>query len=320
MCEHWQRKRAIIKKLSTKHFVSGENLAAELGITRSAISKQIETLNQYGVSVFSVKGKGYKLEKPISLIDEQQLKSKIARRCFYFDELASTNAYMLTHASELEAGDLCVAEYQSAGRGRRGRTWVSPYAGHLYFSIFWIFPGGMNQAMGLSLIVGCSLIKALADFGVTNLGLKWPNDLYLDGKKLAGVLVEMTGQADSECRVVIGIGLNISMSAAEGDRIDRPWADLSQVTTRLDKTLLMVSIYRQLIADLQLFDKQGLAAFYDRWQQDDLFINQQVQLQLGDKQVSGTYLGIDDQGAALLKTPTGKQAFFGGEISLRPEN
>ncbi|MCF1427107.1 MAG: bifunctional biotin--[acetyl-CoA-carboxylase] ligase/biotin operon repressor BirA [Shewanella sp.] len=319
MQDHWQRKRAILALLEQGHFVSGEVLAHELGISRTAVNKHIESLAEYGVSIFSVKGRGYKLEKPVHLIDPGQLLAGIRQRCFYFDELDSTNAFMLGHAQELKSGDLCIAEYQSAGRGRRGRTWVSPYANHLYFSLLWLFPQGMAQAMGLSLVVGCSLFTVLQQMGVAGLGLKWPNDLYRDGRKLAGILVEMTGQTDSECQLVIGVGINMSMTEAQGKRIDQPWSDLSTMTQLLDKTELMLNLHRQLCKDLQQFEQFGLTHFLPRWQQADLFTGKPVDLQMGDEVISGVYVGIDEQGAVVLKTAEGQKGFVGGEISLRPQ-
>ncbi|BDM66176.1 bifunctional ligase/repressor BirA [Shewanella sp. NFH-SH190041] len=320
MHDHWQRKRAILALLSDKTFTSGENLAGALSISRSAVNKHIEGLAEYGVSVFSVKGKGYRLEQPVFLLNEAQLKQTMPQRCFYFDEIDSTNAFMLAHASELESGDLCIAEYQSTGRGRRGRQWISPYGNHLYFSLFWRFPQGIAQAMGLSLVVGCALVKVLESFDVSDLGLKWPNDIYLEGRKLAGILVEMTGQADSECQLVIGIGINMAMSMAQGELIDQPWSDLSTLVDRLDKTALMIQLQKQLCADLRQFEQQGLSAFVTRWQQADLFAGRAVQLQLGNQEISGICRGIDEQGAVVLENNGNLQSYLGGEISLRPQD
>jgi BirA family transcriptional regulator, biotin operon repressor / biotin---[acetyl-CoA-carboxylase] ligase len=321
MSEHWIRKRQILGLLGGAQgggFVSGEALAESLGISRAAISKHIDALEAYGVGVYSVKGKGYKLETPVLLIDESRLVSAIANRCFYFDEIGSTNAFMLSHVTELKSGDICVAEYQSAGRGRRGRTWVSPYGNHLYCSLFWRFNQGMAQAMGLSLVVACSLVEVLKRFDVAQVGVKWPNDIYLDHKKLAGILVEMSGQADSECHIVIGIGINMSMSVSQAQLIDQPWSDLSALSRPPAKTELMIALQQQLSADLRLFERQGLAAFTGRWQSVDLFMNRPVRLLMGETQIEGICRGIDEQGALLLENDAGLTAYVGGEISLRP--
>lgn len=317
MSDNWVRKREILGLLSSEHFVSGEELATQLGISRAAVSKHVDALEDYGVAIYSVKGRGYKLANPISLIDSARLIQSIDNRCFYFDEIPSTNGFMLSHTSELKSGDVCVAEYQSAGRGRRGRTWASPYGHHLYFSQFWSFPQGMAQAMGLSLVVACSLVEVLKSFGVDNIGVKWPNDIYLNYKKLAGILIEMSGQADSECQLIIGIGVNMAMSEDQGKGIDQPWSDLSSLTDMPNKTDLVIALHKQLKRDIQLFEREGLAAFKTRWQQADLFHGKEIRLLMGENHVDGICRGIDEQGAVLLETADGIQAYIGGEISLR---
>ncbi|MCU7978044.1 bifunctional biotin--[acetyl-CoA-carboxylase] ligase/biotin operon repressor BirA [Shewanella sp. SW36] len=317
MSDHWGRKRQILALLSSGQFVSGEQLATELGISRAAVNKHIDALETYGVAIYSVKGRGYKLANPISLIDASRLVQSIDNRCFYFDEIASTNGFLLDHITELKNGDVCVAEYQSAGRGRRGRTWVSPYGHHLYFSLFWTFPQGMAQAMGLSLVVACTLVEVLKSFGVENIGVKWPNDIYLDNKKLAGILIEMSGQADSQCQLIIGVGVNMAMSEEQGKGIDQPWSDLSELVDMPDKTALVIALQKQLKRDIQLFEREGLAAFKTRWQVADLFYGREIRLLMGEKSVEGICRGVDEQGAVLLETADGVQAFIGGEISLR---
>lgn len=317
MSENWGRKRQILGLLSNEQFVSGEELATQLGISRAAVSKHVDTLEDYGVAIYSVKGRGYKLANPISLIESARLIHSIDNRCFYFDEIPSTNGFMLSHAGELKSGDLCVAEYQSAGRGRRGRAWVSPYGQHLYFSQFWSFSQGMAQAMGLSLVVACSVIEVLKSFGVENVGVKWPNDIYLNFKKLAGILIEMSGQADSECQLIIGIGINMAMSQEQGKSIDQPWSDLSGLANMPNKTDLVIRLHKQLKKDIQLFEREGLAAFKARWQQADLYHGKDIRLLMGENHVNGICRGIDEQGAVLLETAEGVQAYVGGEISLR---
>ncbi|MGL5390859.1 MAG: bifunctional biotin--[acetyl-CoA-carboxylase] ligase/biotin operon repressor BirA [Shewanella sp.] len=318
MSDHWGRKRQILSLLAGAGFVSGEQLASALGISRAAVNKHIEALAAYGVAIYSVKGRGYKLANAISLIDATELVQSIDNRCFYFDEIASTNGFMLGHTAELKNGDVCVAEYQSAGRGRRGRNWVSPYGHHLYFSLFWSFPQGMAQAMGLSLVVACSLVEVLKSFGVQQIGVKWPNDIYLNDKKLAGILIEMSGQADSECQLIIGIGVNMAMPEEQAKAINQPWSDLSALNGLPDKTKLVIALQKQLKRDIQLFERDGFAAFKLRWQAADIFYGKAIRLLMGDSHIDGVCRGVDAQGAVLLETGDGLKAFIGGEISLRP--
>ncbi|QQX80163.1 bifunctional biotin--[acetyl-CoA-carboxylase] ligase/biotin operon repressor BirA [Shewanella sp. KX20019] len=320
MAEQWNRKRSILAELSNGCFVSGEALAVKLGVSRTAVANHISGLEEYGVDIFSVKGKGYKLSSPLSLVDESTLKNAIKQRCFYFDEITSTNGFILKHADELDSGDICVAEYQSAGRGRRGRVWVSPYGCHLYFSMYWQFPQGMAQAMGLSLVVACSIVSVLKQLNVANIGVKWPNDIYLAGKKLAGVLIEMSGQTDSECNLVIGIGLNMAMSEQQGKSIDQPWSDLSSLESMPNKTALLALLQKQLQQDLCKFQHEGLVPFQARWGEADLFNGQEIRLIIGADEVHGICRGIDRQGAVVLETAAGLKSYIGGEISLRKLN
>jgi BirA family biotin operon repressor/biotin-[acetyl-CoA-carboxylase] ligase len=317
MNEHWLRKRQILACLSHKGFVSGEAIAKKLSLTRAAINQHIDALKDYGVEIYSVKGKGYKLANAISLINESELVNNIDNRCFYFDETNSTNAFMLNHASELESGDICVAEYQSAGRGRRGRQWLSPYGHHMYASLFWRLNLDISNASGLSLVVGCSIVKTLQELGVEGLGVKWPNDIYLEHKKLAGILIELSHHSDRQTELVIGFGINMSMSVEQGELIDQPWSDLSAMDNMPDKTMLVVKIHQQLKRDLVLFEQQGLDAFLQRWNDNDLFINREVTLLMAPNAVTGICRGIDKQGAILLENDQGTNAFVGGEISLR---
>ncbi|QDE32959.1 MULTISPECIES: bifunctional biotin--[acetyl-CoA-carboxylase] ligase/biotin operon repressor BirA [Shewanella] len=314
---HWLRKRQILACLSHQHFVSGEVIAQQLSLTRAAINQHIDALKDYGIEIYSVKGRGYKLANPISLVNESDLLNGIDGRCFYFDETASTNAFMLGHATELKSGDICIAEYQSAGRGRRGRQWLSPYGHHIYASMFWRLNNDISHASGLSLVIGCSIVKTLADFGVEGLGLKWPNDIYLDHSKLAGILVEISQSSANQTELVIGFGINMSMSVEQGELIDQPWSDLSSLKEIPDKTELLIKLHKTLKADLQLFELKGLGAFLERWNEYDLFVNREVSLLMAPNSVSGICRGIDQQGALLLETEQGIKPYIGGEISLR---
>jgi BirA family biotin operon repressor/biotin-[acetyl-CoA-carboxylase] ligase len=317
MNEHWSRKRQILACLHHDRFVSGEVIAQSLSLSRAAINQHVDALQDYGIEIYSVKGRGYKLAKPLSLVNESHLVNGVDGRCFYFDETTSTNAFMLGHAAELKSGDICIAEYQSAGRGRRGRQWLSPYGHHIYASMFWRLNGDISQASGLSLVIGCSIAKTLSNFGVQGLGLKWPNDIYLDHKKLAGILVEISHCSEQQTELVLGFGINMSMSAEQGELIDQPWSDLSSLMSMPDKTELLIKLHKTLKADLQLFELKGLEVFLDRWNEFDLFVNRDVTLLMAPNSVSGIYRGIDEQGALILETEQGVKRYLGGEISLR---
>ncbi|MEZ9142619.1 MULTISPECIES: bifunctional biotin--[acetyl-CoA-carboxylase] ligase/biotin operon repressor BirA [unclassified Shewanella] len=317
MNEHWDKKAQIIGLLDHTEFISGELIAQQVGLSRTAVNNHIAQLETYGVDIFSVKGKGYKLANQLPIFDKSKLVNNIENRCFYFHEIESTNAFMLQHADELKNGDICIAEYQSAGRGRRGRQWVSPYGQHVYASLFWRLNQGMNAAMGLSLVVACSIVTSLKAFGVDGLGVKWPNDIYRDNKKLAGILIELSGHSIDECNLVIGFGINMSMSEQHAEQIDQPWSDLTSLNSMPDKTELLTAIHKQLKIDLMQFEAEGMEPFISQWQEYDLFYDKQINLLMAPNNVTGTCKGIDKQGAVLLEHNGVITSYIGGEISLR---
>ncbi|KFI09626.1 bifunctional biotin--[acetyl-CoA-carboxylase] synthetase/biotin operon repressor [Vibrio coralliilyticus] len=312
-------KLSILKVLSQGGFHSGEELGDKLGVSRAAISKHIKGIQAWGVDMFRVQGKGYQLAKPMQLLDKETLQNSLANRVELIPIIDSTNQYLLDRVDSLESGSVCLAEYQAKGRGRRGREWVSPFGSNLYLSMFWRLDAGMAAAMGLSLVVGVAIVESLEEMGLTGVKLKWPNDLYYQDKKLAGILVEMSGQAGAAANLVIGMGLNLMMSeATEG--ITQPWASLDVVADnqQIDRNQLAISMITTLHKALDDYELYGMAGFVERWNRLDNFINRPVKLLMGPREISGIARGINEQGAVLLETENGLETFIGGEISLRP--
>ncbi len=228
MKEHATR-LALIKLLADGQFHSGEALGESLGISRSAISKHIKVLQLWGLDLFRIQGKGYCISTSIELLDCDKILSQV--KCPQLELIPiidSTNQYLLDRFGLLPKGAVCLAEYQQAGRGRRGRQWLSPFGSNLYLSMYWRLDAGMAAAMGLSLVVGVAIAETLQSLGADEVRVKWPNDLYYRDKKLAGILVEMTGQAGDAAHLVIGMGLNINMPVTEGSDIGQAWNNLSQ--------------------------------------------------------------------------------------------
>ncbi|MFN3018126.1 bifunctional biotin--[acetyl-CoA-carboxylase] ligase/biotin operon repressor BirA [Vibrio coralliilyticus] len=312
-------KLSILKALSQGGFHSGEELGDKLGVSRAAISKHIKGIQAWGVDVFRVQGKGYQLAKPMQLLDKEILQNSLTNRVELIPIIDSTNQYLLDRVDSLESGSVCLAEYQAKGRGRRGREWVSPFGSNLYLSMFWRLDAGMAAAMGLSLVVGVAIVESLEEMGLTGVKLKWPNDLYYQDKKLAGILVEMSGQAGAAANLVIGMGLNLMMSeTTEG--ITQPWASLDEVADnqRIDRNQLAITMITTLHKALDDYELHGMAGFVERWNRLDNFINRPVKLLMGPREISGIARGINEQGAVLLETENGLETFIGGEISLRP--
>lgn len=308
----------LISLLSDGEFHSGEQLGEHLGMSRAAVNKHIQTLRDWGVDVFTVPGKGYSLPEPIQFLDESFIHNHLkSGNVAVLPVIDSTNQYLLDRMQELQSGDACVAEYQQAGRGRRGRKWFSPFGANLYLSMYWRLEQGPAAAIGLSLVIGIVMAEVLQTLGAERVRVKWPNDLYLDDRKLAGILVELTGKTGDAAQIVIGAGLNLVMRKVESDVVNQQWTNLQEAGITIDRNQLTVRLIKELRDSLQLFEQEGLAPWLSRWEQLDNFIHRPVKLIIGDKEIFGISRGINEQGALLLEQDGVITPWMGGEISLR---
>ncbi len=315
----------ILQVLADGEFHSGEELGAALGVSRAAVWKQLQKLEALNIELESQKGRGYRIVGGLNLLSRDAVlaSSGEASRPFIesmdiFNELASTNEVALARIAEGDAhGYCCTAELQLSGRGRRGRQWVSPFARNLYFSMVWQFHSGASALEGLSLCVGVAVARALKNAGVDGVALKWPNDILLDGRKLAGILLEMQGDPAGLCQVVIGVGVNVKMSGADTSGIQQPWADLRGYDIADDRNRLLSLLIDALVDVLTQYSRGGFALYRDEWQSLDAYRGREVMVQLGDTWVSGVAEGVDQGGGLLLRTDKGTRVFNGGEVSLR---
>lgn len=308
----------LISILADGEFHSGEQLGERLGMSRAAINKHVQTLRDWGVDVFTVPGKGYSLPEPIQLLSQDFISRQIKQgQVAVLPVIDSTNQYLLDRIGTLQSGDACVAEYQQAGRGRRGRKWFSPFGANLYLSMYWRLEQGPAAAIGLSLVIGIVMAEVLRDLGASQVRVKWPNDLYLQDRKLAGILVELTGKTGDAAQIVIGAGINLAMRQVESDVINQGWINLQEAGIAIDRNTLAARLINELRAALELFEQEGLAPYLSRWEKLDNFINRPVKLIIGDKEIVGISRGIDTQGALLLEQDGAIKAWMGGEISLR---
>ncbi len=308
----------LVSILADGEFHSGEQLGERLGMSRAAINKHIQTLRDWGVDVFTVPGKGYSLPEPIQLLNEEQIVAQVQTgKVAVLPVIDSTNQYLLDRISELRSGDACVAEYQQAGRGRRGRKWFSPFGANLYLSMYWRLEQGPAAAIGLSLVIGIIMAEVLQELGAENVRVKWPNDLYLGDRKLAGILVELTGKTGDAAQIVIGAGINLSMRRAESDVINQGWVNLQEAGVVIDRNTLAVRLINALRSALQSFEQEGLSPWLSRWKKLDNFIDRPVKLIIGEREIFGISRGIDAQGALLLEQDGVIKPWMGGEISLR---
>ncbi len=304
---------------------SGAVLAAELGITRSAVWKRIESLRAAGVDVAAVPGRGYALARTPDLLDAATIEAGLAPAtrellaglAVHF-EIDSTNAQALRHPAPASGVQVLLAERQTAGRGRRGRSWVSPLAAHVYLSLSRRFDAGIGALQGLSLAVGAATARVLHARGFEQVGLKWPNDLLADGRKLGGILVELRGDAAGPLQVVVGLGLNVAMPGPAGAGIDQPWCDLASLSpTPPDRSELCVALLDALVPLLAHYEREGLAPWQATWARLDLLAGRAVRLEEGGQAIDGIALGIDAEGALRLRTANGERRCHAGETSLR---
>ena len=232
------KQKKILNLLADGEFHSGTELAEALGVSRSAICKQLRGLSELGLHHAAVSGKGYRLDKPLELLAHSKINAILSEQnkalistLEIHDTLNSTNSYLVERSqNNAPSGFVCFAEHQTAGKGRRGRQWVSPYGSNIYVSILWRFQqGGIAGTAGLSLAIGVAVIRALKQHNINDVGLKWPNDIYSQGKKLGGILIEVSGEADGPCAAVIGLGLNLFLPETQAQSITQAWTDLTKI-------------------------------------------------------------------------------------------
>ncbi|UDG80099.1 bifunctional biotin--[acetyl-CoA-carboxylase] ligase/biotin operon repressor BirA [Candidatus Steffania adelgidicola] len=289
-----------------------------LGIKCSSISNHIKTIRNWGVDVFSIPGKGYHLKAPLQLLDETIIHTRLPTgRLTVLPLIDSTNQYLIERIGTIQSGDACVAEYQMQGRGRRGRQWIAPFGNNLCLSLYWRLNQGLSAVDGLSLMVCIVMAEVLHRLGAEEVKVKWPNDLYLNDRKLTGILVEISAKPDDVAHVVIGAGINLAMHESAAGIINQNWINLQESGIDIDRNVLAAKLIDALRQALDQFEHEGFLPFIARWYHLDNFLNRPVRLFIGNKSISGIARGINAQGALLLEQDGKRYTYFGGEISLR---
>jgi BirA family biotin operon repressor/biotin-[acetyl-CoA-carboxylase] ligase len=322
------KQKKILSLLADGEFHSGTELAEALGVSRSAICKQLSGLPELGLRYLAVSGKGYRLNKPLELLAYTKINAILSEQNKAFistleihDTINSTNSYLVERSqNNAPSGFVCFAEHQTAGKGRRGRQWVSPYGSNIYVSILWRFQqGGIAGTAGLSLAIGVAVIRALKQHNISDVGLKWPNDIYSQGKKLGGILIEVAGEADGPCAAVIGLGLNLFLSETQAQGITQAWTDLTKVLGEnpLFRNKLAATVLDHILSITNGFEVVGIKTYLDEWRSYDCLKGHTATLFIGQQQVDGIVEGIDDNGLLLIKRSDGIiQAFASGEVSF----
>lgn len=306
----------LLEILSSGKWLSYEQLVSSSSYDQTSLAEQIQSLKMQGLHI-EQRDNQIRLIPELDLLNINYLSQSLPEHQLIIQSvIPSTNQYLLDNITNLEKGSLCLAEYQSAGRGRRGRQWHSPFAGQIIMSLYWTFDR-KTDLNGLSLVVGVAIVEALKQMQAQDIHLKWPNDILLQGRKLAGILLEVANKPNGLHNIVIGIGVNLSLGK-QGKQIDQPWAELCEILPHLDRNQLLVNMVKSLRQHLTQFEQQGIdVAFQQKWASLDQFMNTEVQIISENHIVRGIAQGIDQRGYLRLLTEQGVQYFNGGEVSLR---
>lgn len=312
---------SLIKALSDGEFHSGSDLGVLLGVSRTAIWKALDRLAEYGLEYESHRGKGYRLLRPLDLLDLQEIISVLPPNTqplvAIHNALSCGSTNESVHNCEKRGSERYIAllaEQQTAGRGRRGRAWCSPFAENIYLSVLFDWDHGAAELQGLSIVAGVAVAELLEGEGVPDVGLKWPNDVWVAGKKVAGILVELEGEVTSGWRVTLGLGLNTHMSQGSADSIDQPWAAVCDFMD-VRRSDFAAKLIDRLVCSIEEFAVSGFAPFVSRYDKFDVLRGREVDLHGPD--VRGSVVGIDLTGALLLETSSGVEPFHAGELSVR---
>lgn len=316
----------LLMHLADGEFHSGTALGQSAGCSRTAVWKAIQSLQDSGLEIYSVRGKGYRLAHPVELLRRESILAgldditqKTLQQLEVIHEIDSTNAYLLEVAKQGDvANRVCIAECQRAGRGRRGRQWVSPLGGNLYLSLLWRFQAGATSLGGLSLAMAVAVMRTLRDVGLNSAQLKWPNDILVKGHKLAGILLELSGEASGPCTVVVGLGLNVRTPAAVMSSVADPWIDLESVLGKtVSRNELVARLLCRMVSAVEDFECNGLAPFMAEWSDWDALAGNEITLHLPNGSLQGVARGVDENGALLVAREGELQRHHSGEVSVR---
>jgi BirA family biotin operon repressor/biotin-[acetyl-CoA-carboxylase] ligase len=301
-------------------------LAQRLGVSRATISHILRDTATLGITLYKIPGRGYQLPASPDWLDASRVRQHLHNTAHditldIVDSIDSTNAALLREHASIAHRHCLAAEFQSAGRGRRGRNWLAAPGGGITCSLGWRFEQGINALTGLSLAIGVAVLRALQQCGYTGLQLKWPNDLLWQQRKLCGILVEVQGESDGTTLAIIGIGINVHLPAMARKHIAQAVTDLQEISGNAgnapDRNVLLATLLNTLVETFSLFEQHGLAALQHEWNAADAYAGQEIQVTLSNGNIlTGMANGINEQGALLLRTVQGNLlSLHSGEIT-----
>ncbi len=321
----------LFAKLSDGRFHSGEALAGELAVTRSAVWKAAKALRELGATIHAVRNRGYRLPAAAEALDGARIRKLLSKdalaRVKRLDTawtVGSTNTILMERTvPAVGLSEVLLAEYQTAGRGRRGRSWIAPPGGAICLSMSWVFAEVPRDLGALGLVIGVCALRALRRLGADELRLKWPNDLLVQGRKLGGILIELRAESAGPASVVIGIGLNVALGAALLEQISRTGLapiDLAGAgVKRTSRNEVAAGLINAFVEGLLEFERDGLRPFVREWMEADALRGQVVTVTAAEGAARGVARGIDLDGALLVETPAGLLRFISGDVSVRAD-
>ena len=320
------KQQYLISRLADGKFHSGESLAEEMGISRAAVWKRIKTLADMQLDVYSVNGKGHRLSQSLEVLNTETIEENLSKMALstladltVLQVVSSTNEYLynLLNNQSIHA-NVVLAEYQDKGRGRRGKQWVSPYASGLCLSLGWHFDSTPASYTALSLATGVAVCRSLQRSGIQKAGLKWPNDIVSDGKKLGGILLESRSESAGCSDVVIGIGINVNLPEKSRESIQQAVIDLKGISEEsVSRNSLSAILIEELFFMLKQYQQQGFSSCISQWRELDAYKGKEADLILPNETLRGEILGIDENGLLLMQVNGETCRFSSGELSLR---
>jgi BirA family biotin operon repressor/biotin-[acetyl-CoA-carboxylase] ligase len=319
----------VFAHLSDGCFHSGEDLAHTLGVSRSAVWKAAAALKDLGATLHAVRNRGYRLPRSGEPLDARAVREALPKevrahvtRIDASWSVTSTNSELLARPNPPPgACEVLLSEYQSAGRGRRGRAWLAPPGGAICLSLSWSFHESPQDLSALGLVIGVCMLRALREQGISQARLKWPNDVLIADAKLGGILIELRAESAGPACVIIGIGLNVAL----GPRLLEAIAATGTAATDLASSTGHVPSRNEVAASLSAccvrgllqFAHEGLKPFLEEWRAADALRGRPVSVTAADNVARGLARGIDLHGALLIETPQGVQRFVSGDVTVR---
>ncbi len=307
--------------LSNGQYHDGNMLGHMLHITRSAVWKMIKKFESYDVNIDSIQSNGYALKEPLIMLEPNLIKSAFADdiNVTVLESVPSTNAYFQSVDNfQTKKIHCCFSEHQTQGRGRLNRSWVSPFGKNIYLSCYYPFQKDLSELAGLSLVISLAVIEALRELGLTSGCAKWPNDVLYNGKKIAGILMDVHAESHGFCKVIIGIGLNVNMTMDDQPDIAQAWTSVREESNKLwDRNEVAIILLRQLLQFIQRFEQEGFSVFSEAWDAVDWLRHKMITLDYKQDLVVGTVVGINPNGNILLRFTNGDvKAFSSGDARL----